>query len=554
LYKKSLIIIILALISNIFFYNIAFASIEDEKAAEETSLIKGNANIINIKSDELKYFQEKDQFVATGHVVVVVEDDGTIIKSDELIYDKANEEIISEKNVEIIKNGVVIYGDYAKFDIEKGSSIIGKPNASLTQININAQTANVYPENVDLLKGRATINEEDMMIVLSTGAVGQGRNKDPIKKIPGAKSRFNYDIKAKEIIVKEQEYRNIIVLKNADININKFRIVRMPVLTINTDQEVQRIETTLPEIGHYHELGSFFGYGHVFNTPKGSTLKALPIITFGSGVGVGGMGRFMSSTNKTELFYSSLKGKTLLLGEQKVFGPNTKIQYSSNAYIENGFFGQQKPKYLIELVDERNIAKAYNFNFGIRSGAGFVEQENNYSTGRFQLQGNMTNIKPLLSYKNYLNAGLESNFGIMAYGTGNTYGVARIGPTLAGKVGPFDYWTGYFQGGIGGSTPFEFDEYRYGKSNFVFRGSTKITDYVTAGYFTSLNLTKDNWEKDLVTENMLFVSVGPQDLKVKVGYDVERKRTVFGFDLMIGSESSALEFDKLKYIPKKDKK
>jgi len=261
------------------------------------------------------------------------------------------------------------------------------------------------------------------------------------------------------------------------------------------------------------------------------------------------MGRFMSSTNRTEVYYSTLRGDCVFLGEQKFLSPNTKFQYSSNAYIENGFFGRQKPGYLLELVDSRPLAEAYNLRFSLRSSAGFVKKkEGSYSTGRFQVQGNLVNIAPFWTYEDYLALGLGSNFSIAAYGTGDTYGVVRIGPTLSGELGYFDYFMAYYQGDIEGESPFLVDQYRYGKSNFVFRGTAKITEKLTVGYMTSLNLTEDNWEEDLVTENQLFFWIGPEDLKFKIGFDIERATTVFGFDMLVGAKNSAIDFEKLRVI------
>lgn len=577
---KNILTIILALITFFTFSNNAIASIDEENKTaqkEEPSVLKGSATIINIKSDLVEYFQDKDQFVATGNVVITVEDDGTVIKSDEVIYDRKNELIISERDVKIIKRGTVIDGDYARFDLTKESAIINNPDTYLRQIRINSKEALIHSEDIEMLKGNATLLEEDMVLVLSAGSMGAGRQKDFFQKRPDIEPRLNYDIKAKEIIVEDTEYRKIVTMRNAQISINKFKIAKipelkmtsaeeagyitfkrnkktgMPSLKMETVKKTNRIETMLPEFGHRRELGSYVGHGHVFNLPKGSTLKALPIFTFGDGdgssIGIGGMARYMSSSNETELLYSTLRNKFVLEGAQRILTPFTKIQYSSYSFIDNGFFGRQKPAYLIEVVDNRKLAEAYNSRFSLRSTAGMVERaEGNYATGRFQLQGYLNNINPLWSYDDYLSLGYDSNFHIGVYGTGDTYGVLRAGPTVWSELGPFSLWAAYYQGAVQGETPFLFDEYRYGKSNFVFNGKVRITDYLTFGYAASFNLTKDNWEEELVTENRIYFFVGPDDLKFKIGYDVERARTLFGIDMLVGSETSALEFEKLRVI------
>ncbi len=573
---KRIAIIILMLITATEFNSASFASVE-ETEAKENDLLKGSATVINIKSDEIEYFQDIDQFVATGNVVITVEDDGTVIKSDEVIYDRKNEMIISEKNVRILKRETVIDGDYARFDLTKQSAIINNPDTYLRQIKINANEAIVHSGEMDLLKGKATLLEKDMVLVLSAGSMSTSNNQNFFQKRPDIKPRINYDVKAKEIIVEEEEYRKIITMRNAQISINRFKIAKIPELKmtsadqagyitftrnketglpsmeLKTVKKANRIETMLPEFGHRREIGSYMGHGLVFNLPKGSTLKALPIFTFGNGdgssIGVGGMARFMSSSNDTELLYSTLKDKIVLEGEQRILTPFTKIQYSAFSFIDNGFFGRQRPDYSIEIVDDRQLAEAYNMNLSLRSTAGMVEQyDGNFATGRFQLQGALNTIKPVWKYEDYLGLGFQSNCHLAVYGTGDTYGVARAGPSLTSNLGPFYLRVAYYQGAIQGETPFLFDEYVYGKSNFVFNGRVEVTDYLSIGYMTSLNLTEDNWEEELVTENQIYVFVGPDDLKFKIGYDVERARTVFGFDMMVGSESSALEFEKLRVI------
>ena len=63
-----------------------------------------------------------------------------------------------------------------------------------------------------------------------------------------------------------------------------------------------------------------------------------------------------------------------------------------------------------------------------------------------------------------------------------------------------------------------------------------------------MNLNKDNWDKRFLAENQFFAKVGPEDFKFCLGYDTVRKRTALGVDLLVGSDRTALEFDKLKVI------
>ncbi|OGI01089.1 MAG: hypothetical protein A2Y25_04945 [Candidatus Melainabacteria bacterium GWF2_37_15] len=544
---KNLLIVI-GLIITLFINNVRVGA-EEVKEVEEAPPLKGSVSVINVKSDKIKYYPEKDQFVATGNVVINVEDKKTIIESDEVILDQTNQVIISEKNVKITKQGTVVYGDYARFDLTKDSALISQPDADLAQIKIEAKTAEVVSDDLELLQGKATFKDKNMVIPLSTGTFsGSGGNR-LFQSRTNVEPRLKYDVKAKEVMVETHENYNVITLKNASISINKFPIAKVPVLQIVKDAETSRIETMFPEFGHEKEIGAYIGHGHVFLMPSGSTLKALPVFAWGDGgVGVGGMGRYMSRTNKTEVLYSTIHNRFSIHGEQdfNLISPDTIIQYGTNAFFDNGFFGEQKPQYLLEVVDNRKITEAYNCQFLLRSSAGFAEELGNFSTGKFQLQGTIANIEPIFNYKDYLRLGIESNFAISAYGTGDTYGVARIGPTIASNLGRVNLWAAYYQGGVYGKTPFFYDQYLYGKSNVVFNGNVKITKYLSMGYLTSLNLTKDNWQNEMVTENQIFAWIGPDDLKLKVGYDVERQRPVWGFDMLLGSDTSAFNFEKLK--------
>lgn len=546
---KKLVIILIGLIIVSQSTSVCLAAVSEQ---DEATPLKGSALLIDIKSDLIRYNPEEDKFYASGNVVVDVEDQGVSIESNELVFDQANQEIISEKNVKIIKRDTIIYGDYAKFDLTKDTALIGKPNAELTQVRIDAETAEIVSGDMELLKGKVTLNQQDMVMMLSTGSFGggsRGRGNNLAPEKAQGEPKLKYDIKAKEVILDEYDEYNIITLKNATIKINKFTIAKAPVMQLTTDKDDNRIETMLPEFGSRRQLGAYFGHGHVFHLPKGSTLKALPIVAWAEkGVGFGGMARFMSNTNRTEMLYSSLKNKVVIEGTQDLnfISPDTYLQYGSNAFIDNGFFGRQDPKYIVEVVDDRLITKAYNFAFSLRSSAGYAEEANNYSTTKFQLQGNLNNIESLISYKNHVHLGVSSNFSLAAYGTGDSQGVVRAGPTLALNLGPVNLWTAYYQGAIYGESPFLYDRYLYGKSNVMFQGTVRISKYLTLGYSSALNLTEDNWNQEMVVENQIFAWVGPDELKFKIGYDAERERTVFGFDMLVGSDSSALEFDKLK--------
>lgn len=558
MFRKFFIIFILFFVVVFTSTDVCYAK-KEPKSVDKTSEapLKGSA-VVNLNSDQVDYLQDKDQFVATGNVYINVDGNNTVIHADKVTYDRENDLIIAEKNIKIIKNGQVINGDYARIDLLRDTALINNPDTVLSQIKINAKSAKIYPKkkdpekkDIDVYNGTVVIADQNMTFVLSSAGAKYITDPSivskPINKNSGTSYKQHYKIHSKDVLIKREKEADIITLKHSTITINRYTVAKVPTLTLTTNKETHEVESNLPEIGRKPELGGYVGYGPVFNLPHGSTLKLVPLFTYGSGVGVGGLSRFMSSTNKTEVAYSTLEKKFVVEGHQRLpFSPTTKIQYGRNTYIDNGFFGKQMPALIIEAVDSRKLASACNFDFDLRSSAAFIQTDHRWSTGRYQIQGDLHNLAPLFKLGKYVDVGASSQFDISVYGTGNTYGVVRAGPTMSAARGPFYAWLAFYQGGIYGETPVLADRYYYGKSNVTLRTHYKINRYVTLGYYSSLNLSKDNWDEKLLAENQLYLYTGPDDIKFRIGYDTKRKSATFDFNVLLGSDKSNLDFDKMR--------
>ena len=159
----------------------------------------------------------------------------------------------------------------------------------------------------------------------------------------------------------------------------------------------------------------------------------------------------------------------------------------------------------------------------------------------------MQNEKPLFAFKDYLTLGAISQYDIAVYGNGKTFGLLRAGPDLRSKLGPLSLRATYFQSAVYGQSAFDFDRFNSGKSNLWLVGDVKLCKYISVGYLTSLNLLKDNSNHTLQTENQFYTAIGPDDIKLKIGYDNIRKASMFGIDMLIGQGKMPVDFDKLKY-------
>ena len=97
--------------------------------------------------------------------------------------------------------------------------------------------------------------------------------------------------------------------------------------------------------------GSIF----VFELPKGSVLKAIPMLNYKSGFGVGAMTRFSSGTNHTMAAYGSAMDKFFVLGAQKL-DDKLNLEYSMNSYMNEWFLGRRRPKYGASIVYKHNYS------------------------------------------------------------------------------------------------------------------------------------------------------------------------------------------------------
>jgi len=87
--------------------------------------------------------------------------------------------------------------------------------------------------------------------------------------------------------------------------------------------------------------------------------------------------------------------------------------------------------------------------------------------------------------------------------------------------------------------------YRYGHSNLRIREALRLNKYLTVGWAGSITLTDDSPNGKLFQENMFMFSIGPDDFKVNLGYDIMRKMTYFIVSVMLDAKNTSVEFDKM---------
>ena len=511
---------------------------------------------IELTADYMEYFPDRFEVEAIGNAKVAFKSNGTSISANKIVFNYDRNILKATENVVLISNDSITEGDFVKIDLKNPDGWFENPVTKTEDIKLSANEAFIYSDKIEEYDGVAKILKDD---VLRFGArsfasyVDQGhvfsseysQVSDDVKGV--------YKLKANTIIIDSKKDHEVITIKNADLYLKNIKVASVPSLKVVTNKQHIGAETNFPEFGSQSLLGMHIGPAVVLNVPGGSTLKLAPILTYAKNkVGVGGIARFRNQTNMTEVAYGTSADEVLVRGRQKL-APGLMLHYSRFTNQSEWFLGYRKPKYSAQLIYSRSdYIDDLRLNFSQRFMAGaFVDNKKGAeirdTDWRFRWM--TQTYKPMYTYTNEegnisLNAGIVAQTSASVYTTGDVAGLFRVGPALNTKVGPWQQSLMYYQSAIAGQSPFDFDRYRYGRSNFIFIESLKVCKYLTLGYLASIAMNRDVPSDDLFQENRILVSVGPDYAKFTIGYDSIRHNTMFLLSMVVGTQDSDVEFKK----------
>lgn len=513
-------------------------------------------NDIEFTADNMEYFPERFEIEAIGNAKINFKKAATIITANKIIFNYDRNILRAKDNVVLISNDSVTEGDFIRLDLTKPDGILTNPCTTTESIKIKAKEAYIYSDKIEEYDGVAKVLKNEVLrfgVTSFANYVDQGNvltkntNKNQMEK--GV-----YAMKARTIHIDARDDHEVITVKNADLYLKDKKIATIPSARIISNKSRTNIETNLPEFGGTSMLGSYFGPAVVLNVPGGSTLKLAPLLTYGdSDLGIGGLARFRNAHNMTEVAYGTSKDNLLIKGRQRI-APGLVFNYSKYMNSSEWFLGFRRPKYAASLDYTRNdYVKDLGINFSQRFSAGaFVDQvadgpekEFRDAEGRFRWM--TQSFKPFYSYKNEesnisVNAGVVAQTSATVYTTGDVHGLFRIGPALNTQIGRWQQSLMYFQTAIAGQSPFEFDRYRYGRSNFLVIESFKLSKWLTLGYLASVAMNKDVSTDDSIQESRLLIALGPDYAKLTIGYDAYRHNAMFLLSMLVGTEDSDIEF------------
>lgn len=544
-----------------------------KKKVEKTPEQEDTENII-LDCENMDYDTETYCMIAKGNVNVEFVKQQTIIKADTITYDRMNNTIKAEGNVRILKNGQTITGDYIFVDMNEENALIENPVTRTSTIEIKSKKGYVYGDKIVQEHGSVVV-DESFPIDFKSSMAGPNIMHMMVPKSQTMTSDMEKGIiklKTKDVKITQKGDLEIIALKHATLFKGRKKLIKVPAIKIYTNKNNDYAETNSWELGSLRGLGMYIGPGFVFQMPRGAVLKAMPILNYNHGIGVGGIGRYQSATNKTQIAYGTAKSKFLIRGKQRL-DDNLYLQYAMNDYMNEWFLGRRRPKYGLDLVYQKSyssnnfLIRNHQSSYGHRLDFGYyhdIDEDTNFR----KLSGNQIGTlrvrymgqaeQNLLRYRNEDNQtefsfDISSQVSAALYGTGDTQIIGRLGPRLHTQYKRWMQDIGYFQSVYEDNSPLPvFDAYRYGKSNVYLREYLRLNKYFTIAWFGSINLSGDSPNGKPFQENSFYLSFGPEDVKFNLGYDFIRENTFFNVAIMMDAKGTKLDYERLEI--KQDKK
>ena len=550
------------------------SSEQQEKTLELEGGVKEQvtSNNVLLDADNIDYDDENQNITATGKPILKFPQQNVILKADKMIYNKDSNILKAYGNVELVRDGSTMYGDYMQVNMNEESAFMDNMNTKQSFMTVTARKSEMEGDKIILHDGKIE-SKESYILNLQTKMIGGNNfnnmiiNDEDRSSIADDVGDTSIHVKAKEIFVNAKKNNDVITLKKAQIRYGDYDLFTIPSITAHTNKKREFFEANYPEFGSRGKLGMYIGPGFVFDTPlqDGSTVKILPILNNKSGIGFGGLLKYRSATNYTDLGYGSSADIFMMKGKQ-YFDDKLYMQYGVNSYMDEWFFGPRMPKYMAELVyKDRTIVPStihdgLDLTFSHRFGIGYMQNNDANRHGENIAPADIGTLRTrymaevsqsLFKYHDkehlrYLDLAFVMQGSAALYGTGDTQFVGRLGPRVHTQ---YKYWMqdiGFFATAYQDGTPMQmYDMYRYGHASVYLREALRVHKYVTLAWSGTLTLTGDSPNGEMFQENSFIIALGPDDFKINFGYDWVRRQTYFAFVIAMDTKGSSLEFDKM---------
>ena len=550
--------------------------IQAEETPTETSAEKSLSGGVNkivasknviLDCDKLVYDDTSSELNASGNPIMTFPQQNVTLKADKLIYNTESNIIKAFDNVELTRDGVPIYGDYLQIDMNDESAVVKNMKSGNKTMLINAKEVVASEDKIELADGYV-VGEGDYVLKLHSENVGTDFDNDIMpddKKFLVTENGLQVNLKAQEVYVTSKKQHDVISFKDIDIYHEGNHLYRLPSLTGHTNKDHEYFIGNYPELGSIPNVGTYIGPGFAFDVPTGGTMKFIPFFNYSAGAGVGASLKYISGTNFTEAYYGTAKSKIVIRGKQ-ILDDRLFLQYGVNSYLNDWFLGSTLGKYRADLVYKDSVTipntltKGLDATYTQRASIGYIQASDydrrheslpssNIGTMKFRYMAELK--QNLFKYRNKdeqfaLNLDWFLRGSASVYGTGDTQFIGITGPMVRSQ---YKWWLqdlGLFVSGYQDGTPMpQVDAYRYGHTFLYIREGLKLGKYLALSWRGSVAVSRDTPNNTLFQENGFFLSVGPDDGKIIVGYDFTRERAYLLFSTAINMKGTRVDYKKM---------
>jgi len=515
-----------------------------------------------INADKVTYDDEEGNVYANGNVEIIAHAQEVTLKADTAILDKASQTIKLQGNVKVIKKTTEMLGESLIIDLNEQNILMDNPVLNAYSFVINAQEGYLIANDIQMLNGSIKSAKNTDFPLVTRGFMRYDNivrdfafEKKPINDLDTNSKKQTYKVDSKEIVITSHKDHNSVLLKGSNIYYNNHKIIRNSDIEIISDKQTQVIETNVPEAGNLRNFGTYIGYGFTYKIPKGHTFKFMPVLAYKeSEVGIGAIGRYRSRNHMVEAGWNTASENWVVRGKYRL-ADSLSFAYGRNAYLPEGFLGARRSGY----AGQFQYSKTYKvkdldatFNNGVYIGLfsdyDKDDQEDAYSTTRFRYMAELR--KNIKRYKNkdkdfLIQLDSIAQGAATVYGSGETTGVVRLGPSISSRYKKWEQNIGYTLSGTHGHSPFLFDEYRYGKQTIMLNEKFSFNDKFAFGFRLFVTPMRDNYNDKLFTETRVYAIFGPKDSKMALSYDFVRDVAHLDFMFLLGSDNAVINFEKL---------
>ena len=526
---------------------------------------------LTLDADNVSYDEETGDMIATGRPSLYLPPQRTRVVADKMTYNQDSDILKGIGNVVITKDGISTTADYIEVDMNEETIISDNVTSSTNTFIIDAKKAVQQDDLLILTDGRMHSDKSEIYR-MSSRMIGPQFTSMILDE--DDKSAFFGDeevgthihLSVDKLYVEARKNHDMFIAKKIGLYRKDKKWFSWPSLTVYTNKERNYLEANYPELGSRRKMGMFLGPGFAFGGPWGSVVKVIPFINYQhDDWGIGAAIKYRNKFNYTEMGYGTAADVFFLRGSQRL-DDNLYLQYSANSFMDEWFLGSRMPKYMAELYYDKAhpvadfLGEGRHLNFRHRLGFGLMEDnDRNYYGEKINSTGMATTrlrymaqvAQNIYHYENpenrfYVDFNIVMQGSAAVYGNGDTQFVARLGPGASMQYKNWKQDIAYLQTGYEDNSPMpRYDAYRYGHSSVRISEILRINKYLSVGWSGTAVLSNDALNNKLFQENRFAIAFGPDDLKLRLGYDFVRRTTFFGFDVAFDTKGTNIDYKRM---------